>query len=340
MKKILALLVGLLIVAGVLFGGGLILFSSLNRAGEKSATESHRFIVEPGKSLQTIAFELEREGFIRSGLFFRLLGRVKKMENRVKAGVYEIPPESTSLEIFNLLVSGKQQLIKVTIPEGHTLRKIAEILETRGIVSAEEFISVAEQEELLNELSIPGNTLEGFLFPDTYFFPPEYESKRVITHLTDNFFKNLEKIYPNWRELEPAELERKIILASIVEREYRLPQEAPLIASVFYNRLKVNMGLNSCATIEYIITEIEGKDHPEFLSYEDLEIDSPFNTYKWAGLPPHPICCPGAVAIKASFYPENTDFFYFVLKDPATGEHHFSESNIEHIEAKRMYLKD
>jgi UPF0755 protein len=130
-----------------------------------------------------------------------------------------------------------------------------------------------------------------------------------------------------------------VILASIVEREYRLASEAPLIASVFRNRLRYNIGLESCATIEYILTEIEGRPHPKFITKSDIEIDSDFNTYKWAGLPPGPISNPGRVALEAAFHTPETDYYYFVLRDPATGEHHFSGDLEEHNEAKYIYLK-
>ena len=128
-------------------------------------------------------------------------------------------------------------------------------------------------------------------------------------------------------------------MASIVEREYRRKEEAPLIASVFYNRLRYNIGLESCATLAYIITDIEDKPHPEYLTVEDKHIDSPYNTYKWAGLPPGPIANPGLVALEAAVRPPKTDYYYFVLKDPATGEHYFSEDLQEHNWAKYTYLK-
>jgi UPF0755 protein len=128
-------------------------------------------------------------------------------------------------------------------------------------------------------------------------------------------------------------------MASIIEREYRVREEAPLIASVFYNRLQFGAGLSSCATIGYIITEVRGEPHPDFLTYKDLEIESPYNTYKYAGLPPGAICNPGKTALDAAFNPENTDYWYFVLKNPETGEHYFSEDLNEHNKARRLYLK-
>ena len=120
---------------------------------------------------------------------------------------------------------------------------------------------------------------------------------------------------------------------------YRRKEEAPLIASVFYNRLQRNIGLESCATLHYIITEIQKKPHPEYLTLEDKKIDSPYNTYKWAGLPPGPIANPGLVALKAVLDPPETDYWYFVLKNPATGEHYFSADLKEHNWAKYYFLK-
>jgi len=128
-------------------------------------------------------------------------------------------------------------------------------------------------------------------------------------------------------------------MASIVEREYRADDEAPLIASVFYNRLKRNVGLESCATLEYIITEIQNKAHPEYITLDDEKINSPYNTYKWAGLPPGPISNPGKIALEAAFHPAKTSYMYFVLKDAQAGRHFFSRDLSEHNQAKYLYLK-
>jgi UPF0755 protein len=128
-------------------------------------------------------------------------------------------------------------------------------------------------------------------------------------------------------------------MASIVEREYRVAEEAPLIASVFYNRLDRNIGLESCATLEYIITEIQQKAHPEYITLDDERIDSPFNTYKWAGLPPGPISNPGKTALEAAFHPASTGYLYFVLRDAASGRHFFSRDLNEHNQAKYLYVK-
>jgi UPF0755 protein len=134
-------------------------------------------------------------------------------------------------------------------------------------------------------------------------------------------------------------LRDRVVLASIVEREYRAPEEAPLMASVFYNRLNARMRLQSCATVAYVLTEELGRPHPESLTYGDLEVDSDYNTYARWGLPPGPISNPGRVALLAAFEPAETPFLYFVLRDPEAGRHEFSVSLDEHNEKKFLYLK-
>ncbi|MDR1950591.1 MAG: endolytic transglycosylase MltG, partial [Spirochaetaceae bacterium] len=132
---------------------------------------------------------------------------------------------------------------------------------------------------------------------------------------------------------------RRVIIASIVEREYRRPEEAPLMAGVFYNRLSIGMALQSCATVEYIITEIQGKPHPETLYDRDTAIQNPYNTYIRPGLPPGPISAPGMVALDAAFSPESSDYLYFRLVDPREGRHYFSKTFDDHIRAASLYVK-
>jgi UPF0755 protein len=161
----------------------------------------------------------------------------------------------------------------------------------------------------------------------------------MVELMVKTFFDTITRIEPSWKEMPPGKLRGTLILASIVEREYRMPDEAPLIASVFYNRLRLNMGLESCATLEYIITEIQQKAHPEYITTDDERLNSPYNTYKWAGLPPGPISNPGTTALEAAFHPAKTDFLFFVLRDPDEGRHHFSRDLSEHNQAKYLYLK-
>jgi UPF0755 protein len=162
------------------------------------------------------------------------------------------------------------------------------------------------------------------------------KGSEVIKVMVKNFFKQIENI-PNIDKENFENLNKIVTLASIVEREYRIASEAKLIASVFSNRLRHNIGLYSCATIEYIITEIEGRPHPDVITYKDLSIDSPYNTYKWAGLPPGPISNPGKTALDAAANPAKTKYYFFRLVDNATGKHVFTENFSTHVNEGYIY---
>jgi UPF0755 protein len=316
-----------------------VLIYALNSPAPGIPAQGKIFAVRPGESLRKIAADLQREGLVRSALFLQVVARLTGTQARYKSGYFRLLPGDTALDVHHLLVSGYQEQVKVTIPEGWTLKKIAAHLEAKGISTRAEVLAAASSPELLARLKIPAENLEGYLFPDTYFFPPGYPAEALLEEMALNFFDRLGQLDPEARKLPPRELREKLILASIVEREYRLPQEAPLIASVFVNRLAYNIGLESCATLEYIITDIEDRPHPRYLTEEDKRIKSPYNTYMWAGLPPGPISNPGRVALAAALHPARTDFYYFVLKDGETGQHYFSDSLKQHNWAKYYYLK-
>jgi UPF0755 protein len=328
----------LILVVLVLAAGGAAAYY-LNSPSPQIPAGGTVFKVLRGENLSTIADRLEREGLIRSRMLLLAFSRLRGTETSIKNGYFRILPGDSMIDVHNLLVAGYQEQVKITIPEGWTLRKIARYMEEKGIAGREEFIQAASSPSLLQQFGIPAENLEGYLFPDTYYFPRGYPAYGVVEEMVENFFRRVAEIAPEALEWDREELHRRIIMASIVEREYRRAEEAPLIASVFYNRLDYNIGLESCATLGYIITDIQNKPHPEYLSAEDKRIDSPYNTYKWAGLPPGPISSPGAVALRAAFEPADTDYYYFVLKDPRTGEHYFSENLQEHNWAKYYYLK-
>ena len=297
-------------------------------------TDSVKYILKipSGRSVKQVAEELADKKIIRSREIFYIKAKLQNF--KMKAGRYEVSSGMSVEEIFALLESGRQVHITVSIPEGLTISQIAKLLEESDVIlSSEKFIEEAKNTEFLSEYKIPANSAEGYLFPDTYFFNPAMDEKDVLHRLADNFFKKLDELEIS--SDNPQTLFELVTLASIVEREYRQPEEAPLIASVFLNRLKYNIGLESCATIVYIITEEKGRPHPEKVSYEDLKIDSRYNTYKWAGLPPGPIANPGAVALKAVAHPAKTNYFYFRVADSTAGTHHFSSSLEEHATAGR-----
>jgi UPF0755 protein len=296
-----------------------------------------RFEVRRGESAQSVGQRLAGAGFIRNQLFWYLLCRFDK--EHIKSGTFRIEIPASQIAIHNILVSGKQILSRVTIPEGLTLKKMAKLMEESRVCSAEEFLTAAYDPEIIGSYRIPGTSMEGYLYPDTYLFPSEYPAKKVIEAMADNFFAKINEIDEYTTGMSPDELNRMVILASIVEREYRLDEEAPVMAGVFLNRLDIGMALQSCATIEYIITEIQGKPHPQVLLTRDTEIRDPYNTYIRPGLPPGPISAPGAVALKAALFPQENNYLYFRLVDGNSGSHYFSNTLDDHIRAGALYVK-
>lgn len=295
------------------------------------------FEVRSGETALSVGRRLENANIIRSQYLWYVISRLDN--EYIKTGTYRIDLPSTVLRIHSLLVSGDQLLFRVTIPEGVTLKKTANILEENGICTADDFLKAASSPELRDYYHIPGPTMEGYLFPDTYLFPLRFPADKVIHIMADNFYSKLAAMIPESNSLDSSALNDKVILASIIEREYRVDEEAPVMASVFYNRLRIGMALQSCATVEYVITEVLGKPHPDVLYNKDLEIQDPYNTYMHSGLPPGPISAPGQVALNAVFHPATSDYLYFRLIDQDSGRHYFSRTLDDHIRAGALYLK-
>jgi UPF0755 protein len=301
-------------------------------------TENTAYLeVRKGESARSVGRRLEQAGLIRNRYFWQMLNRIYR--DYLKSGYYQLEIPATQLAIRNTLVTGSSLLTRVTIPEGSTLKKTARILEDNGVCPADEFLAAAADPAIISRYHIPGASMEGYLFPDTYLFPPEYPAARAVETMADTFFRRFREIGGNTAGMEPAKLDRIVIIASIVEREYRVTGEAAQMAGVFYNRLGIGMALQSCATVEYVITEVQGRPHPEVLSTRDTEIRHPYNTYVFPGLPPGPICAPGEVALRAALYPAESSYLYFRLVNPASGRHYFSRTLDDHIKAGLLYVK-
>ena len=332
----LGILLGALVVvvAAAFIGAAAVL-----RAPASLPREGILVTIESGESAAEVSSSLESSGAIRSGLVFRALIRLEKVGDRLKAGTYRIEPGMGSLAVLNLLVSGRQALMRVTLPEGYSLSETARLLEEEGIAPASDFQAVARDGAFIASLGLAAPSLEGYLFPDTYFFPKGYGAQAAARAMVREFREKLATAIPESGSLSARELEERVILASIVEREYRRSEEAPLIASVFYNRLRIGMALQSCATVVYVITEKQGKPHPDVIYDRDLEIKDAYNTYRQRGLPPGPICSPGLTALEAAFRPASSKYLYFRLVDPDAGKHHFSETLEEHNQAASLIVK-
>ncbi|MFW5787270.1 MAG: endolytic transglycosylase MltG [Halanaerobiales bacterium] len=319
----------------VLLLTGLIRLASLVQPVDRTAENEIHFRIESGRSTGQIARELEEEKLINSDLLFKLVVGILRLENSMQAGVYEFKRSENTLEIINKIARGRVANVRVTIPEGYTLEEVAEILSERTLYEKEELLEAA-QKDVYDRSYLPEDNesiryvLEGFIFPDTYDLPMEKRPEDIFRYLLDKFE---EKAPINEFENEDKdELFEIITIASLIEREAKLNREKPLISAVIYNRIQLDMKLQIDATIQYSLDE-----RKERLLYEDLKVDSPYNTYQHRGLPPGPICNPGEESIQASIEPADVDYlFYFALKD---GSHIFTESYPEHLKKQELLLK-
>ena len=346
-KKILAWFVAIIAIIAVMAVS--IFFYAIRPISDEQSEIVYELHVPKGMSVKDVSQELQNRNIIKSWIFFYSAARFsifdKTKSFSLKSGVYTVKSSMSLKELYMLLQTGVATNIKLSIPEGLTITKTAAELEKANVCNAQEFINACNDIEMLEKYAenegyaIPkGKNLEGYLFPDTYFFIEGMSVESIIAKFLDNFFDKVSGI-EELKGITPEKFYDILILASIVEREYRVSEEAPLIASVFVNRINNNIGLYSCATIEYIISEIQKLPHPDRITYNDLKIDNPYNTYKWAGLPPGPISNPGLISLKAAAKPAKTDYFYFVLTDPSTGSHTFSKSFDQHIKAENLYTK-
>lgn len=316
-------------------------FNSMLKPVDISNKNYIRYEVKNGSSARQVANEMKEKGLIKNALVFNWYSKYKKYDIKLKSGIYLLSPSMSSEEILKKIAEGKSEIQdkKVTIPEGVRLEQIAQILEENGIVTADTFLKEASvgkfqhKYEFLKEIPAE-KSLEGFLFPDTYYLQP---GKAPETYI-DIFLKRFVQIYFEKNNLHERQ---KLIgmstydvvtLASIIEWEAKLDKERPIVSGVFHNRLNIGMPLQSCATVEYALNE-----HKEVLTLDDLEVDSPYNTYKHLGLPPGPIGSPGLSSLKAAVNPADVDFLYFVAK--GDGTHLFAKTLEEHNINKNIVRK-
>lgn len=311
--------------------------SYLNSPVDSSKKETMvEFRVENGESIKSVIKRLKRDGIIRSEIYAYLYTKWKKY--KIKRGIYDFSLSFSTNEIIRMLSKGgREELIKITIPEGLTIKKTARLFENAGVCKSDEFISCAKNPIVLHDAGLNFNSAEGFLFPDTYLLSKKDDAESIVRMMIKNFFIKTANV-PNFPK-KNDDVYRAVKLASIIEREYQLEEEAPIISGVFENRLNIKMPLQSCATVEYIITEIEGKPHPKRLFWEDTQIKNEYNTYINQGLPPSPIASPGLVSLSAACNPKKTDYLYFRLVDSKVGRHAFSTNVRDHNKIGNVYLK-
>lgn len=289
-----------------------------------------RLSIPPGMSITQTAVLLEKNGIITSANNFRFLTRLKKGEGAIKIGIYDFSKAAMPGEILRRLLAGDIVLRRITIPEGFALKEIAARLENLGYGPANEFLRLSRDPEFLKSLDLPGPSLEGYLFPETYFAAIDAAPRQLLQMMVREFRKRLTEELIAAAKEQRLTLPQLVTLASIVQKEARKIEEMPMIASVFHNRLRIGMPLQADPTVTYGTNNSNGS-----ISKADLRRQTPYNTYKIKSLPPGPIASPGADALRATAYPAQTNYLYFVAR--GDGSHVFSADLKSHNEAVRSY---
>ena len=330
MHKAFIITLAVLIILAAVTGGALLeLFNFANTPGSADTVEQN-VTVPAGQGLKATAADLHDRGIIRNAFKFNLYARIKGYDKKVKAGEYRLKPSYSPRKILDIIVSGRVQLYKITIPEGYNLVQIADMMPAAGLGSVQDFLAAANDGSLAAAYNIPGDSFEGYLFPDTYHFPKGVAPEKIIKTMVRRFQEVFTAAWEKRARERNMTVHQVVTLASIIEKETGAPAERPVISSVFHNRLKKDMRLASDPTVIYGIKDFDGN-----LTRKDLITLTPYNTYKIKGLPPGPIANPGAEAIQAALYPADTDYLFFVSK--RDGSHYFSKTYPEHEKAVRKY---
>jgi UPF0755 protein len=281
--------------------------------------------IPPGANAAGIARRLRAARLIRSDAAFQLTARALGKSSAMKAGVYQLSPNLDVPGIIRRLVEGQSAVHWVVVPEGLTLRQIAQRFADRGLFPAEAFLEAARHlpAEYGLDLGIKRRSVDGYLMPDTYQFPRRTTPQAVIRVMLRNW---REKVYRLNRERfarSGLSVDRVVVLASLIEREARVAQDRTLISSVIWNRLAIRKKLEIDATVLYALGR-----HKDRVLFRDLKVDSPYNTYRYPGLPPGPICNPGKACVDAALRPAETNFLYYVARPD--GSHVFAATGQEH----------
>jgi len=286
-----------------------------------------------GESFSSVVNKLKDRGVIPNERFFTLWARLLALDKKIHWGVYRFDLPIAPREVLDRMVLGRGLFHRITIPEGLALNEIADLLGREGATGEEKFLKEARSTEILSLLGLEDNGIEGYLFPDTYYFPVSATERDILTAMVEQF----QEIFTPMMERQAKKLglsrHEVVTLASLVEKEAGVEAERPLVSAVFHNRLKLNIPLQSDPTVIYGLEGFTGK-----LRRKDLQNPSPYNTYLIRGLPPGPICNPGLSSLRAALFPAHVSYLYFVSKNDGT--HFFSETIREHNRAVNIYQRN
>ena len=327
MRRLVAALLALLVAAGL---AAAVVAHRLSALAEEAPEAL--FVVERGDSLASVARKLEEAGLVRDARAVVWLARLRGLSSKLRAGEYRLSTALTPGEMLTHISEGRVVAYEVSFPEGFTARQIGERLEARDLVDAAAFDAAVHDAELAARLGTPASSLEGYLYPETYRLPRGLAPDEIASIMVEHFKQA-------WRKLQAQAGDRTldmhalVTLASIIEKETGAPDERPLIASVFANRLARGMRLESDPTVIYGIPGFDGN-----LRRSDLDNgENPYNTYQIHGLPPGPIANPGIDSLRAAAHPADTDYLYFVSRNDGT--HVFSRNYRDHVNAVNRYQR-
>ncbi len=334
MRKLAALALGVVVVAGMAAAWGLL---ARTHRPYRGFTGAEQFVEIPaGAGSRTIGDRLVQAGIVRDHVTFRLALWMSGAGRRLKAGEYRFDRAVTPAEVIDKLARGDVYVIRLTVPEGFTLFDVAQLFEAYGFGPADSFVRAASDRSVIGSLDPGARTLEGYLFPDTYALPRKTDAPKLVRLMVAQFVRTFTPDLRQAAEARSLSVHELVTLASIVEKETGAASERPVVAAVYQNRLRIGMPLQCDPTVIYAL-ELAGR-YDGNIRKQDLSLDSPYNTYRYAGLPPGPIASPGRAALEAVAHPADADYLYFVSRNDGT--HVFSRTLEEHNRNVQKYQVD
>ncbi|OHD62022.1 MAG: hypothetical protein A2014_08790 [Spirochaetes bacterium GWF1_49_6] len=299
------------------------------------------FEVEKGDSLSSVVEKLKDKNVIDNPNRFKILAKLMGKDKKIQTGVYEILPEEAYSEIIDKMSSGKTHSVKLTIPEGYNIFEIALALSNSGLADYNDFLMEVRKPEYLARYGIPaGQSLEGYLFPDTYFIPYKTDVSKIAEMMLHRFDEVVNAEMKKKITERGLNLHQVLTMASIIQKETGIEYEMPIVSGVYYNRIKAGWMLQADPTIIYGLM-IENKYDGNIKKWHLTdEFDSPYNTYAKYGMPPGPISSVGKQAILAAIFPAQVDYFFFVASGKGDGGHIFSKTSAEHNTAVGLYKQN
>jgi UPF0755 protein len=330
MKRVAAVL---LLLAAALAGGGIWFYTGVDRPYKGYDTPEQFVEIPQGAGPSTIGRRLVDAHVIQSRAIFRLALWLTGEGRRLQAGEYKFDVPVSARQVIEKIARGEVYVQPITFPEGLTIKQMAALYESRGFGTADAFIKAARNTTLVSGLDSTAHDLEGYLFPDTYTLARKATADQLVARMVEEFEKALTPEIRQQASASGLDVHKLVTLASIVEKETGRPDERPMIAAVYSNRLKIGMGLQCDPTVIYALDRL-GR-YTDNLTRADLQFDSPYNTYRYAGLPPGPIASPGRAALQAAAAPQSVPYLYFVSRND--GSHAFATTLEEHNRNVQQY---